>query len=80
MQICELSKEWPNCTCGLHNVMPKTIRVEYDDKICPDCLGPIAIRNPSGHCDHLYYPEYKTKSSRVSSEETKKYDKDIYKT
>ena len=24
---------------------------------CDHCGGPIAIRNPSGYCDHLYYPE-----------------------
>ena len=26
---------------------------------CPDCGGDIKIRNPTGHCDHLKYPEYK---------------------
>lgn len=33
--------------------------------ICPDCDGPIAIRNPTGHCDHLRYPEYKKTLSDV---------------
>ncbi len=27
--------------------------------ICPDCWGEIKIRNPTGRCDHLHYPEYK---------------------
>lgn len=27
------------------------------EEICLHCNGPIAIRNPSGSCDHLYYPE-----------------------
>ena len=27
--------------------------------ICPDCGGLIRIRNPTGKCDHLYYPEHK---------------------
>jgi hypothetical protein len=27
--------------------------------ICPDCGGRIEIRNPTGHCDHLQYPEFK---------------------
>ena len=27
--------------------------------ICPDCFHPIKIRNPTGKCDHLYYPENK---------------------
>ena len=26
-------------------------------ELCPKCGGDIAIRNPTGHCDHLYYPE-----------------------
>jgi hypothetical protein len=26
---------------------------------CLDCGGLIAIRNPTGKCDHLYYPENK---------------------
>lgn len=30
---------------------------------CPDCGGPIAIRNPTGKCDHLYYPDMKAKKS-----------------
>ncbi len=26
-------------------------------KLCPNCGGDIEIRNPTGKCDHLYYPE-----------------------
>lgn len=26
-------------------------------EICPICGGLVKIRNPTGHCDHLYYPE-----------------------
>jgi hypothetical protein len=29
-----------------------------NEKICPHCKMNIKIRNPSGFCDHLYYPEY----------------------
>ena len=25
--------------------------------ICPHCSMAISIRNPSGYCDHVYYPE-----------------------
>lgn len=31
--------------------------------ICPDCLGAIAVANPTGNCNHVYYPEYKKKAS-----------------
>ena len=27
------------------------------DNICSHCKMPKAIRNPSGFCDHLYYPD-----------------------
>lgn len=27
------------------------------EKGCPHCGGDIAVRNPSGYCDHLYYPD-----------------------
>jgi hypothetical protein len=27
------------------------------DERCKYCGGPVAIRNPTGVCDHLYYPE-----------------------
>ena len=27
------------------------------EEICTHCGKPIAIRNPSGYCDHLYYPD-----------------------
>ena len=28
--------------------------------ICAHCGGDIEIRNPTGTCDHLYYPDYCT--------------------
>ena len=28
-----------------------------EQKICKYCGGNIDIRNPTGKCDHLYYPE-----------------------
>jgi len=35
-----------------------------DNRRCPDCGGLIRIRNPTGKCDHLYYPEYKKEAGR----------------
>lgn len=34
-------------------------------KKCPECGGYIAIRNPTGECDHLYYPELVKKKEKV---------------
>ena len=30
---------------------------EETGNICPYCKGDKDIRNPTGKCDHLYYPE-----------------------
>jgi hypothetical protein len=30
---------------------------EKDMKTCKHCGGNLEIRNPTGNCDHLYYPE-----------------------
>lgn len=38
------------------------MKEKTDNRICPDCKGLIKIRNPTGKCDHLYYPEYKEKT------------------
>jgi len=32
-------------------------KCEIWDKVCPVCGGDTAIRNPTGKCDHLYYPD-----------------------
>ena len=41
---------------------------EHCEAICPDCMEPIKIRNPTGICDHLYYPEYKPKKAETSDQ------------
>jgi hypothetical protein len=37
--------------------------------ICPNCHHPVAIRNPSGTCDHLYWPENLTPEARALVDE-----------
>ena len=37
--------------------------------ICPHCKMDLSIRNPSGHCDHLYYPDYCEYCQRVKRNE-----------
>lgn len=34
------------------------------DDVCPNCNGPVAIRNPSGSCDHLYWPDLLTPEAK----------------
>lgn len=31
---------------------------------CKHCGGPIAIRNPTGNCDHLYFPDLLTDEAK----------------
>ena len=47
-------------------VFSPDVRVTFEDLTikgldCPDCGGPVSIRNPMGKCDHLHYPDYKKK-------------------
>jgi len=43
-----------------------------EDKICLHCHMPIKIRNPSGYCDHLYYPENCPVCQELNKEEAEK--------
>ena len=39
-----------------------------NEPLCPACEGPIAIRNPTGSCDHLYWPDLLTPEARKKVE------------
>ena len=41
-------------------------------RICSHCGEPVDIRNPSGFCDHLYYPDYCPTCSMEDSCKTEK--------
>lgn len=32
--------------------------------LCPNCGGRVAIRNPTGACDHLYWPDMLTEEAK----------------
>ena len=36
--------------------------------ICPHCKGPIVVRNPTGSCDHLCWPDYLSPEARAKVE------------
>ena len=40
---------------------------DYAKGTCKHCGGNIAIRNPSGHCDHMYWPELLTNEARKAN-------------
>lgn len=35
-----------------------------DEQMCKHCGGPKALRNPSGACDHLYWPDFLTDEAK----------------
>ena len=35
-----------------------------NDLICKHCHGSIAVRNPTGLCDHLYFPDMLTDEAK----------------
>ena len=57
--ICPLSHAVPVKERGEEGIKMDIEKVGKD--LCPYCAGPIAIRNPTGKCDHLYYPDYVNK-------------------
>jgi hypothetical protein len=43
---------------GQDECFDNTKLVFKDIKKCKHCGGDLTIRNPTGICDHLYYPDY----------------------
>jgi hypothetical protein len=35
--------------------------------ICKHCGGEIAVRNPTGKCDHLYWPDLLTDEAKLAN-------------
>lgn len=52
------------------------VSVEKPEELCKYCNGPIKIRNPTGNCDHLYYPELVNKGKLKTLKDFK--DKNCY--
>jgi hypothetical protein len=54
----------PRCVCGgddhfgdhCHHCK-NCAGYQERDRMCSHCGMAVAIRNPSGYCDHLYYPD-----------------------
>lgn len=37
------------------------------EPMCKHCGGPISIRNPTGNCDHLYFPDLLTDEAKAAN-------------
>jgi hypothetical protein len=35
------------------------------DTVCPNCGGSVEVRNPTGECDHLYFPDMLTDEAKA---------------
>lgn len=42
-------------------------RFDTETSICKHCGEPIALRNPSGHCDHLFWPDNLSAAALVAN-------------
>lgn len=40
--------------------------------ICPNCYSPIEVRNATGKCDHLYWPDNLTPEAKAKVIEAEK--------
>lgn len=38
-----------------------------NEPLCKHCGGPKAVRNPTGTCDHLYWPEKLTDEAKIAN-------------
>ena len=38
-----------------------------DEQLCKHCGGEIRIRNPTGKCDHLYWPDELTDEAKIAN-------------
>ena len=49
--------------------LSKKGRAMSDDKepMCVHCGGATAIRNPTGNCDHLYWPDLLTDEAKLAN-------------
>lgn len=52
--------------CSTKDLCKPSSESEYLDRPCEYCGGKISIRNPTGNCDHLYYPENVNKALKPS--------------
>ena len=54
----------------INEILGKELCEESEEnRLCPYCNGLIRIRNPTGKCDHLYYPDNVNKELSPGVEE-----------
>lgn len=46
-----------------------------DKYICPHCKMDLRLRNPSGYCDHLFYPDCCEVCTKIKEDKEKKQEK-----
>ena len=46
---------------------PSDQATRQPEPLCKHCGGPIAIRNPAGKCDHLYWPDCLTDEAKQAN-------------
>jgi hypothetical protein len=42
-------------------------KMDEDNEKCKHCGGLINVRNPTGHCDHLYWPDMLTPEAKKAN-------------
>jgi hypothetical protein len=47
--------------------MSEPAQIDIEDPLCKHCNGPIAVRNPTGDCDHLYWPDLLTDEAKIAN-------------
>ena len=65
LEIEELKREVKMLKIITMTMLKKPQNKNGGQKLCRHCGGDMAIRNPTGWCDHLHYPEACTACQRI---------------
>ncbi len=41
--------------------------IDSNTRLCRHCGGEVALRNPTGNCDHLYWPDMLTTEAKIAN-------------
>lgn len=76
---CQWRRDHPSVRCVKHaattpldqfgsiTAITPAQRLKETAELCKHCGEPIAIRNPTGKCDHLYWPDNLTDEAKLAN-------------
>lgn len=56
-----------NCAAACGQTEEHMMSKDHPGTLCKYCGGEIVVRNPTGRCDHLYWPELLTDEAKAAN-------------